>query len=995
MIRLLLSVLFGFLMITNPLFSQTTYSLKGKVLDAKKKDPVEFAAVALGGDRFWTMTNEKGEFLFQGVPQGKFVLRVSSLGYVEAVLHLDVQNALPNIEVLLHEKNLALNEVVVTAQSETTDISTSYVMDRTTLDHAQILNVSDITGLLPGGKTSTVQKLTSENPIYLQALPSEKGNATFGTAIEIDGVRLANNTGYSEDGSATTGIDTRNISSVNIESVEVVTGIPSVEYGDLSNGIVRFSTRKGKTPYIVELATKPHTKQVAVSKGFSLGEKNGVFNTSLDHTESVSKIYSPYTTYDRNTLSLNYSNTFNRGSRQPIRFSFGLTGNVGGYDSQQDPDSFKDSYRKQRDNTLRANFQLRYLVGKSWITNLELSGSLVMSDKQTEELRYRDGSVVTAMHALEEGYFMAVPYETNPSAPVILIKPGYWSELSFFDSKPIDYTLKLKADWVHKFGNVRSKLLGGVDFVSSGNRGKGKYYDDYSVAPDWREYRFDKLPFINNAAIYLEEKVLISLKEQADLEIMAGVRSDITDVNQSEYGMVNAFSPRLNVKYNLKTQSDWLRSLSIYGGWGKAVKLPSFEVLYPKPSYYDQPVFASPTLSDLSSSVAYYTCPYQLVYNPDLKWQYTSQFELGVQANIKGTRISVSAYRKKTYNPYMAVNVFTPFTYKYTGEKALSNLAIAPENREYFIDRQSGIVSVGDKTGAYETQMLPYIERNTYKGNKTFTNGSAVERRGVDWIVDFAPLKQINTSFRIDGNYYYYKGLDETLIASRPNATQTMLDGRPYQYVGYYVGSSVSSTYSAASASVSNGNLSKRLNTNLTITTHIPKIRLIISLRIESSLYRYNQSLSEYSGGTRGYAIDTAEELIGTDTDIYGRDKYVIVYPSYYSTWENPEERIPFLEKFIWAKENDPTLYADLKALVVKSNYAYNFNPSRISAYYSANINITKEIGDVASISFYANNFLNSLKRVTNSNNGLDFSLYESNSYIPSFYYGLSLRLKL
>ena len=59
--------------------------------------------------------------------------------------------------------------------------------------------------------------------------------------------------------SETKGAGLRNISSSNIESVEIITGIPSVEYGDLSNGIVKINTRKGKTPFIIELAT--HLKQ--------------------------------------------------------------------------------------------------------------------------------------------------------------------------------------------------------------------------------------------------------------------------------------------------------------------------------------------------------------------------------------------------------------------------------------------------------------------------------------------------------------------------------------------------------------------------------------------------------------------------------------------------------------------------------------------------------------------------------------------------------------
>ena len=78
----------------------------------------------------------------------------------------------------------------------------------------------------------------------------------------------------------------------------------------------------------------------------------------------------------------------------------------------------------------------------------------------------------------------------------------------------------------------------------------------------------------------------------------------------------------------------------------------------------------------------------------------------------------------------------------------------------------------------------------------------------------------------------------------------------------------------------------------------------------------------------------------------------------------------------------------------MRSNYNYTLNPNRISAYYSANFSVTKEIGEHISISFYANNFFNNMSKVHSSQTDLDTALFGS-GYLPSFYYGLSLRLKL
>lgn len=982
-----------------------TYTLSGKIISKKDNSPIEFVTVSLSDNKLWAITNEKGEFVIRHVPPGKNSLSTYILGYAPATMEVDVRNDITDIILSLSESNLTLNEVVVTAQQKTDNLTTSYNIDRAALDHAQILNIASIQGLLPGGKTDRDLNLAkSDDRFALRSSTNEKGNAAFGTAVEINGVRLQNNSTFNE----TKSIDTRNISSINIESVEVITGIPSVEYGDLSNGIVKINTRKGKSPWLIELATQPNTKQVGISKGFLLGPKAGVLNTNLEHTKSVSELSSPHTSYDRNSFQLDYTKVFN--SSKPITLNVGFAGNVGGFDSKADPDAFQDTYTKKRDNTFRGNFRLNWLLNSPWITNLEFSGSVNYSDRLSKmNTNKSSSSSQAAIHSLEEGYFIATRYDANPNAPIILGPTGYWYELSYYDSKPVSYSAKVKADWNRKFGNIINNVKLGIDFTKSGNKGKGRYYDDMRVAPTWREYQFKDVPFMDNYALYLEDKVSLPVNDISTFEFTGGLRSDITHINQSEYGTVGNISPRMNAKYTFWKNSDkLLKDFSIYAGWGKSVKLPSFEVLYTSPSYSDKLAFAPGTPEDGNTFYAYYTIPRKAVYNPDLKWQYSNQTEIGVAANIKGTKIMISAFQNKTHNPYMATNIYTPYTYKLTDQKAAENCIIPVNDRIYNIDRQTGIVTVSDKTGVYTDQQLSYSSRNTFISNKTYRNGSTIERKGIDWVVEFAQIPSLRTTIRLDGNFYYYKGVEENIIAWMPNSTQNMADGNPYKYVGYYAGTSATSlsgagltssyqiapTSASADASVANGSLSKEVNTNLTLTTHIPKIRLILTLKLEASFYNYRKNLSEYSGGNRGFVLSDPEGYFGTDTDIYGRNEYVGVYPLYYTTWEDPDTKIPFEEKFIWAKENDPVLYNELAKLVVKSNTNYYFNPRKISAYYSANFSVTKEIGDHISLSFYANNFFNSLARVKSSDNDTESNLYNS-TYIPKFYYGLSLRVKL
>ena len=976
--------------IIQPSFSQHN-TIAGKILSGKTKKPVEFATVSLLDNELWTISDEHGVFVLKNAPSGKSSLTVYSLGYAKITYDLDIKGDINDLILILPENDLSLDEVVVTAQQKVDKLSTTYTIDRTALDHAQILNITDITGLLPGGKSKGDLNLLSDDRLALHTGEgSEHGNPSFGTAVEIDGVRLQSNSSFDE----TKGISTRNVSSINIESIEVTTGIPSVEYGDLSNGMVKINTRKGKSPFIVELAVRPHTKQVALTKGFSLGAKAGILNTSLEYAKSISDLESPYTAYDRNGLSLTYSNSFNNNDK-PITLIVGFSGNLGGYNDKSDPDQFVNNYTKVRDNTYRGNFKMNWLLDKSWITNLELSGSVNYSDKLNEENKNKNSSSTQgALHSIEEGYYMAKPLPT-----------GYWYQLRYSDSKPIDYSAKLKATWARKFGTVSNRILLGADFMRSGNKGKGVYYNDIKYAPTWREDRYDDKPYMNNMALYAEEMITVPVNESSRLKLTAGLRSDITYINKSVYGTVSSFSPRFNAKYILWENTDKpVRSLSVYAGWGKAVKLPSFQVLYASHAvtssgsvnsqYTDKLVFSSTSSEDNQASYAYYTVPLQTIYNQDLKWQHNKQTEIGVEANIMGAKVYLSAFRNKTYNPYILTSEYTPYSYNFTPTTngSLEILPIPISDQLYSIDHTTGLVTVSDKNGVYSDQILPYETRNEYRTNKKYINGSTVERKGIDWIIDFAQIQALRTSFRLDGNFYYYKGIEESLIAWRPQSSSS---DKPYPYIGYYAGSSSSSTTASASGSgVANGSLSKQINANLTITTHIPKIRLVLSMKIEGSFYRYKRNLSEYNGQVRGFVIDNVIDDFGSDKNIYDGDKYVAVYPLYYSTWDDPDTKINFEEKFIWAKDNDPVLFSELRQLVSKTANKNTFNADRISSYFSANFSVTKEIGNFVSISFYATNFINTMKKVKRSWNDTEDALFNSN-YVPKYYYGLSLRLKI
>lgn len=943
------------------------YTVSGKVIEDNTGKPLPYATIRIQNMELWALSDDNGSFSISNVPEGDVTLEVRNLGFVTRTITFPLKRNTDLKSIRLKEDNLSIPGVEVTARKKNVTGATTYTMDRTTLDHSQVLSLSDISALLPGGQTVN-SSLMNDSRIALRAGSGERGNAAFGTAIEVDGMRLDNNANMSETSSSSI----RNLAASNIESVEVIAGIPGVEYGDVSNGVVKVNTRRGRSPWILEASMNPYTRQIALSKGLLLPHDAGTLNFSFEHARSFSDIASPYTAYNRNNLSLNYNKAFNIGTSK-LSLSAGMTGNIGGYNSKADPDAFRDTYDKQRDNQLRGNLQTDWLINSrnAGVFNISFQAAFSTSDRRRETYSNTSSSSTQAyLHTMTTGYAITQDYSEGLDVGSIILGPtGYWYVRAYNDQKPLTAQFKLKGEWNKRLWKGVNKVTLGVELNSSRNNGHGISYEDMSVAPTWRPYDYSELPTLRNLAVYLEERYSMQR-----FLLVAGLRDDITMIHGSDYGTLSNLSPRFNASYSLFKSKSF--TLTLHAGYGKSVKLPSFQVLYPANTYADRLIFTPGSTTDNKAYYAYYTSVQRAVYNKDLKWQHSNQVEFGIDANVKKLRLSLSAYLNKTYDPYQALTVYTPLAYNQTSQSALENIGIEAADRQYAVDAQTGAVTVTSATTG-QSVTLPYTTRHTYSSNLQYINGSPVTRYGLEWVAEMPLVGNnhlVGLSLRFDGNYYHYKYVDNTLIAGSPSGIGDQAASSTLQpLVGYYVGSSNASTSMGGTPMASNGTLSKGCTLNTTLTARIPKLRLIMTAKLETTFLNYKRNLSE-----------------GRTTDFPEGE----VYPTYYSTWDNPSQLIPFAEALAAAKVNDAALYQQLSNLIVKAPNAYFFNAQDLLTYCSANFSVTKEIGKSISVSFYANNFFNNMALVRNAQTGLESSLFGS-SYIPKFYYGLSVRLKL
>ena len=929
-----------FLMLTVLGANAQSRAVSGRIIDAGSGDPVIGAIVRIGTDYLWASTDVEGEFTFDKVDSGKHELEASCLGYVSVLMEIDVNKDIENLEIKLHESSLALDEVVVTAQKAKDGLGTTHSLGRNALNHLQMSNMTDVAALLPGGKTVNPD-LTTENSFSIREGGSSNGNSAFGTAVEVDGVRLGNNASFGEMG----GVDTRSVAVENIESIEVITGVPSAEYGDMGSGMVRINTRKGRTPTNVTFSVNPRTYQASVSKGIDLQENNGVLNLSAEWARAIKKLISPYESYTRTGITLGYSNTFAKG----LRFEAGFTGNIGGMNTKDDPDAFTGEFKKERDNAFRGNTSLTWQLNKPGITNLKFDASVNFNDNLYHYHKYESyASNQPAVHAEQEGYFIA------DRLPLT-----FFSD-QIIDSKELDLAASVKYNWHKRWDDIKSQLKAGVQWKANGNVGEGEYYQDPSLAANgYRPRPYTDYPFMHNLSVYAEEHLTLPVAG-TKLEVTAGLRLENVFIQGSLYNKKATLSPRFNIKWQLA------EGLAVRGGWGITEKLPSYYILYPKQEYRDIQTFGFPH-GDQTSYI-YYTQPYTVTYNPDLHWQRNNSSELGLEASFFGTKISLTGFYNITKGPYNFIDVYEPYSYNILQRPEGFSIPADPQIK---VDSQTGMLYVRGGNEDYWTPMDIKVTDRTFAKSTKQNNGADVKRAGAELVIDFPEIKPVRTSFRLDASYTFTKYLNDQLAAYYQNGwSHTSLANRSYQYVGIYANGT-------GGNSVANGKITHNLDANLTAITHIPQARLIITCRLEMSLLRRSRNLSMYNGSQYAFTVSEADKT-PTGGDIYNGNSYTAIRPVSYMDLDG--NVYPFTD----AQAADPA-FANL---ILKSANAYTFAQDGYGAYMSANLSITKEIGDHVSLSFFANNFTNSRPYVVSMATGVGAI------FTPAFYYGLTCRLK-
>ncbi|MDR0541886.1 MAG: TonB-dependent receptor [Dysgonamonadaceae bacterium] len=881
----ILSVLLGFLYAI-PANAQQTTQVEGVVYEQNADTPVDFATVSLFPANLHTYTNAKGEFLFPVADAGKTNIKIQFVGFESIDTLVNVQAGQKNRFVFhLRNSDFRLKEVTVVATQSKAGLSTSSVISRQAIDHLQASTLTDLMQLLPG-VAITNPNLNSANYVHIRGVDADN---SLGTAIIMDGIQQSNNANLQvmspamngATGGAGSGIDVRSISLDNIESVEVIRGIPSAEYGDLTTGALIIKSRTGKDPWRVKFKTNPDLYQGSLSKGLSLGEKGGNLNISGDYLYTVKNPTEAYAFYQR--LAAKALWTSNLSKHLYSTMSFDL--NYGRDTRTSNPnDQTIDLTEGSQDAGIAFGNTSILTVNRGWLKSVEWSAGAKYSNKDSwsrERLAQATGLYSTAM--VDGAVVGNTPgqhlYDTDgneitrlsgaENAFAAIMPNEYYSGWRLY-GKEINVYAKVKANFNKRWGNINNRILTGVDLRADGNIGRGKIYDDVKLPPlrstsgyrAQRERPYKDIPFISQLGIFAENHYLHSFGER-DLKIIAGVRFDY--VNRK-----SVTAPRFNASFDLLPESLILR-----GGYGLTAKAPTLVYLYPQNAYFDfrltqtipsdNPLFLCETRTFESG-------------NPDLEIAVNRKAEIGLDVKIrKKYRLSLTAFDELKENGYGF-------------STTLNTIRLTPY-RQYVPVPVDGnqVLSLAKASNVFVSYSEP-------------TNNLYSHNRGVEFELDLGRFDVIRTAFYLNGAYNRVstkdKGYSFSMLANGNNLERN---------IGVYAPGRISSE-------------SEFLLGALRITHNIPSIGFVVTFTSQLRLMNNNWML---------YGSDVFEKYLSyRDGKVYDFDPALRDDPEFNYLFPGINNKRDLMEKEI------TTLFF--------------------------NINISKEIGNYFTASFFANNMFNS-----------------------------------
>ena len=781
--------------------------LEVTVTDAASGEALGYAVCSLrpkegNGKERAAAADARGVCLLEGLKPGRFELRLLYMGHVFLQGELQLPAGLTRRRIRLDIDPVAIGEVLVTAPSVCgAALVLAGLQAEGTTEVEQIHHIergyADLVGDL--------RALGAEIRLR-EAAPSSSANyatSALGTQIQVDGIPISNdaNLQYStsygsiqEYANVNRGVDTRAISTDDIESVEIVRGIPSVEYGDLTSGLVKVKRREGGRDLTARFKADMSSKLFSVGKGFERKGRGDAERTTLninaDYLTAASDPRNPRQSYQRLTGSVRFGRHWQGSAyRYSAGGSLDYTGSFDNKKSDQDLDNgLGGPVERYKSNYNRTQFAATFAVEarhRQFFHSLDLTASLSAEFDRIDRWRF-----------VETGSDFAKTWGTEAGEYDAVIIPASYDATLLVDGKPFYGYAKAIAIFNADTERSRNTLRVGADWSMDKNYGRGLVFDvarPFSPQMDSRPRAYDAIPALHKLSFFLEDATTLALGDFR-VEATGGVRAASMFNLGRRYTIQGKFyfDPRANVVVALPRFHVAGRNLTLRlgGGVGWHTKFPTMDSLYPDTEYFDFTQLnywpANPALRRINLRL--YTLD---PTNYDLRAARNFKWEVRLDADWNDNQLSVTYFREDMTSGFRTTSDYRSFTFRDYDETAID------------MEQLDGPPSLDG---------IPYTEETRLGGYSRSTNGSRTEKSGIEFAFTSQRIRAIATRVTVTGAYFrtnYSNMHPEYLLPTSAPGGQT------YPYVGYYFST--------------DGYLREMCNTNFLLDTQIPRLKLILS----------------------------------------------------------------------------------------------------------------------------------------------------------------------
>lgn len=918
--------------------AQDNLRMNGRVFGQESdtgRKPLANATIVIKNIGLTTTTDSEGKFNFRSVPAGNLQLQVSYIGRVPLDTIVNVGSNLIDLNLVLRLASFRLREADVTAKSESSRNVTSSLISRNALNHLQANSLADVMALLPGGTVSN-QDLTGNKQLNIRNVVGANSNANaFGTGILINGAPLNNNANLQTMAATVSGntaalagganpsggFDTRLLAVDNIESIEVIRGVPGVEHGDISSGLVIVKTQAGETPLRLSAKSNPNVYQFSLAKGLALGRDGGALNIALDYAKNTDDPVQSYLHYQRFNASSEYGNSFfNKRLRSNSTFSL-----LYGKDTRsQNPDDLVTMKASNgRDLGVYFNtegdvsFVGKWLKSINYVANVSYTNKKAFAQEQQTSataaysMTTDDGAVLTNHPGIPiydlEGNVLNPPLNKNNDFHAVYLPSTYLGMYNIY-GKEFSTFFKAKANFFNRIGRTENKWILGADYRINKNYGEGTVFAP--AAPPYRNlsyvnstYRprtFNDIPAFNQLGIYAENQFSATLAAR-QLYLSAGLRYDLFSTDKQ------ALSPRFNLDFEL-IPNYW----NIRAAYGKLAKAPSLLYLYPQPAYFEYiniNEMANASIPEEQRVFMTTTRAFETT-NKALKIASNERVEVGTDLIFGKKKFSVTAFRDRLKNGYamgLADYAFRPVNY--TEYKRVGN-------------GSQPIYEISENNPVLAKFNVP-------------VNNRQINTKGIEIDVALGRFDNIRTEFALNGAWIRNESYSNDYFYFDDNSTTA---GAGRTHIALYEPRMISS-------------YAQSMTSTLTTTHNIPKIGFVVTLRTQVIWNERNW-------------------------DRFGNDSIPVKY-------------ISKMDGKIYDFDAGKRSETEFKPLLRNVN-RLNETVESFSPLLSFHINVSKEIGNLGRISFFANNMFRHYQIAESKR--IKGNYYRRN--VP-YYFGMELSFKL